>query len=161
MAVTESPQRGVGRGRQDPRIADLDATLTKEQRHAMIVKKCNLTDELYAHVYVLDKSINKQPKNQCRACNKVFEGGPHRIMIHNLDEMKGLTTCKPCEVVDAHGAVLEVPTRAVMEQRKKAHEMCRDRYDKLVRRPRRRRPRRPRGLRRRALTMTRPSIPSI
>ena len=46
---------------QDKRLDGLDPALSEAERHAAICKLCNLTDDLWDCVLVVDKKADRQP----------------------------------------------------------------------------------------------------
>jgi hypothetical protein len=116
-ADAHSPSRV---GKCDRRVEDLPGTLSRSERSSAIVAACNLGDGLYKLVWVLSKNERAPPRCQCIACGAIFVGGPDRIMAHNIDEMKAITTCAPKD--DESKA-----------EASKAKKYCEERYsDKLA-----------------------------
>jgi hypothetical protein len=80
----------------DPPIAGLDFNeMSKEQRHELICTACGMKDPMCSLVWVVGKQKTGLPNVECRACLAAMRGGPGKIMIHNLPEVKGVATCKP------------------------------------------------------------------
>ena len=80
---------------QDKRLDGLDPALSEAERHAAICKLCNLTDDLWDCVLVVDKKADRQAVWKCPCCGEQKSGGPDRILSHYVKEAKGLALCKP------------------------------------------------------------------
>ena len=80
---------------QDKRLDGLDPALSQAERSIAICKLCNLKDEVWKCVYVVDKKQGKQPVWMCPCCGEQKNGGPDRIMAHYVKAAPGLALCEP------------------------------------------------------------------
>ena len=80
---------------QDKRLDGLDPALSQAERSIAICKLCNLKDEVWKCVYVVDKKQGKQPVWMCPCCGEQKNGGPDRIMAHYVKAVPGLALCEP------------------------------------------------------------------
>jgi hypothetical protein len=69
--------------------------MSRQQRHDQICAACGIKNPMYSLVWVVDKQATGLPNVECRACLVSMRGGPDKIMIHNIAEVKGVATCKP------------------------------------------------------------------
>ena len=90
-----SPPRATS---QDPRLADMPDELSRSEKSAYIIDKCNLKDEMWTLVYCLSKKgVNVRWQCKLRGVEGtstgVFTGGPAKIRCHYLDDQFGCVTC--------------------------------------------------------------------